>query len=199
MTTMVGVLCDVCDKESFQLQEREAFITDTVSVKVKCCLCCIRRIDSEAKQKSDAELLKLMDKVERKQLLKERSHEWARSFNGKQVVINYVVSNGYGDWVKGEFSIKGMAQCGGQESGGWGRVKIVVDESEYRRISYTKDFQWEKQHGVMTKVYYDSPMVDGHRWGLSLITHGYHHELEQPFAFYIKWGERNEFDIEVVG
>lgn len=190
---MVGVPCGVCGDEAFQVKDKEAFITDSISVTVKCCPRCVRRIDADAQSKIYAESLKLMNKTERMAAIKERSREWADSFDGKQVTVYYNVSDGRGGIEKSGCRINGVAHRLNRDSV-WGSIRVEIGSSELHRISYARDYYWEGHK----QVFYQRPIVDGFFWGLFFPTYGYHHKYAQPLCFEVRWGERDYMRVEMV-
>jgi hypothetical protein len=182
---MIGEECGLCHQEAFRLVERMAYVP------VKCCLRCAARLDNEAESKTVQEALKAMDKAERKKALSERSRDWARSWHGKQVLVTYDVDDGYGNLVKENCHIRGMAYYGSlHEDIGWGRVKVVLDKSELHRFSFIEN----------DSRYSDRPwpVIDGFKWGLGndLLRRGYEGELVQPLCFHINWGDHNKYFLE---
>lgn len=190
---LIGVECGACQEEAFQLVERE------ILVKVNVCLRCARRIDAEQEEQTEAEMLKALDKVERKRVLKEKSHDWARSWHGKHVVVTFDAGNGRGEIAKKNCHIKGMAWYASKnEDVGWGRVKVVLEDAELHRVTFEQGET--KYYGDEEITRYLIPKVDGYRWGLGLeiISHGCKRELEKPLAFYITWGSRYDKILEEV-
>jgi hypothetical protein len=193
MEEIAGVECGVCHQEVFQTVERE------IKVKAKVCIPCSRRIDAEYQEQVEAEMLKGLSKFERKQAMKERSHEWAHSWHGKHVVVTYDVGDGYGGTAKTNSHIKGTAWYASKNEGvGWGRVKVVLDEAELPRVIFQNDERHYYGDAEITR--YLIPIVDGYRWGLGceIISHGMKRELEKPLAFYINWGDRNIMILQEV-
>jgi hypothetical protein len=193
---IIGVECGDCGEEAFQLVPRE--VTKVMGV----CPRCARRIDAALKEQTEAEMLKSLSKAERLLVKKERSRDWAHSWHGKRVnVMHTEIDYGCGlDKPKTRISqIRGMAYFHSKhEDIGYGRVKVVLDNAELKRIIYIKD---ERQAARCNKI----PTVDGERFGMSshLITHGCYlddpkFKLEEPIAICINWGERNELIIEEV-
>lgn len=190
---LITIECGSCHEEAFQLVERE------ILVRVKVCPRCARRIDADQQVQTEAEMLKTLDKLERKRMLKERSHDWARSWHGKHVTVMYDVEDGHANIVKRNCHIKGMAWYASKhEDVGWGRVKVVLDDNELTRVTFVRE--QTRYYGDDEPTVYLSPRVDGYRWGLGneIISHGCKRELERPLAFYINWGDRNEFLLEEV-
>lgn len=190
---LIGVECGACQEEAFQLVERE------ILVKVKVCLRCARRIDAELEEHTEAEMLKALDKVERKRVLKEKSHDWARSWHGKHVVVTYDAGNGRGEIAKKNCHIKGMSWYASKnEDVGWGRVKVVLEDAELHRVTFEQGET--KYYGDEEITRYLIPIVDGYRWGLGyeIISHGCKRELEKPLAFYISWGSRYDKILEEI-
>ena len=195
MTTkeMVGVECGLCHEEAFLLRERKAYVT------LKCCPRCVRRLDADLQEKTDAEILNALDKVERKRVRKEMSHEWAHSWHGKHVIVIYNTGDGRGGVEKENCEIRGMAWYASKnEDVGYGRIKVVIDEAELHRITYE---QGEVRYfGGEGATKYEIPLIDGYRWGMGLeiIMHGSRRILENPLAFYVTWGTRFEHVLEEV-
>ncbi|MBA7594297.1 hypothetical protein ES703_01238 [subsurface metagenome] len=190
---LIGVECGSCHEEAFQLVERE------ILVKVKVCPRCARRIDAEQEEQTEAEMLKALDKVERKQLLKEKSHDWARSWHGKHVIVTYDAGNGRGEIAKKNCHIKGMPWYASKNADvGWGRVKVVLDDAELHRVTYKNGET--KYYGDAEVTRFLIPIVDGYRWGLGseIISHGCRRELEKPLAFFITWGARHDMILDEV-
>ncbi len=190
---LIGVECGSCQEEAFQLVERE------ILVKVNVCPRCARRIDAEREEQTEADTLKGLDKLERKRVLKEKSHEWARSWHGKHVVVTYDVDNGRGEIVKKNCHIHGKAWYASKnEDVGWGRVKVLIDDAELHRVTFKNGEI--KYYGDSEITRFLIPIVDGCRWGLGseIISHGCKRELEKPLAFFITWGRRHDMILDEV-
>ena len=181
---LVGAECGACHGEAFQLVERE------VLVRARVCPRCVRRIDGEREEETIQDALVAMEKSERKQALREKSFGWASSLHGRQVVVYYTVSNGCGVVVRDNCQIKGTVYRAGNQCGGWGNVRVVIDQSELHRITFIDDYYWQDRK----QVWYKRPVVDGFKWGLYLPRS----EQDQPVCFYVSWGQRQEMQIEVV-
>ncbi|HUV53028.1 MAG TPA: hypothetical protein VMW64_08145 [Dehalococcoidia bacterium] len=190
---LIGVECGSCHEGAFQLVERETL------VKVKVCPRCARRIDAGQQEQTKDEMLKALDKVERKRVLKEKSHDWARNWHGKHVVVTYDAGDGRGEIAKKNCHIKGIAWYASKnEDIGWGRVKVVLDDAELHRVIFEQGDI--KYYGDEEITRYLIPIVDGYRWGLgcNIISHGCKRELEKPLAFYVNWGDRHAMILEEV-
>lgn len=180
---LIGVECGLCHEETFHVTQRQVLVT------VNCCRRCAVRVDAEQQEQADSQALKELSKADRKLAMKEMSREWARSWAGKHVTMTYDVTDGGGCFTEilaEGCHIKGRAFYGSlHEDIGWGRVKVVLDESELYRVSMFEE---------------TIPRIDGFRWGLGrkLITHRYEYKLEQPLAFYVNWGDRNFLVLEEV-
>lgn len=188
---LIGVECGLCHEEAFRLFERKAYVT------LKVCPRCARRIDAEELDRKDSEMLKGLTKLERKQAMKDRSHDWAHSWHGKHVVVTYNVDNGRGDIIKKNCHIKGTAYYASpHEDRWWGRVKVVLDDKELSRL-YFKDFS---EYPISSGTHHWLT-VDGYEWGLGrrLIQRGYDEgDIQLPYAFYINWGDRQFFVLSEV-
>ncbi len=190
-STLVGVECGVCHEETFHLEPRKVYMT------VQCCPRCARRIDAEQQEKDDTEMLRSLDKLERKTVMKQRSHDWARSWQGKHVCVTYDVSAGYDNFIEKNCHIKGTAYYASKhEDIGWGRVKVVLDDTELKRVTFVKNENtvYRKTHKIA--------IIDGYRWGLGgeLIKHESYDNIKyvKPLAFYIHWGDRNTLVLSEV-
>lgn len=185
MENLVGVECSSCHEEAFQLVERE------ITVKAKVCTRCARRIDSEAQSKADEEALKGMGKAERLRVKKENAHEWAHSWHGKHVEVSVYDWNDDQPYSREKTKVnqlRGMAcYATKHEDVGWGRVKVILDDAELKRVSFKKS-EYPDRHKV--------PFLDGEYF--RFITHGYKEELDRPLAFFINWGDRNTMVMEEV-
>lgn len=224
---VAGVECGVCHGETFRTLERE------VRMKVKVCPRCARRLDAERQPESDAEAMKNMTKAERRHLIQEKSHDWARSWAGKHVMVTYCIDglhqlqgayhgemSGARQWQGPPqdlplggyltYHIKGMAADSSRhEDVGYGRVDIVIDESELGRLTWmTEGYEDAFPGSRPQKVKFrrPEPVIDGFRWGLGrhLHSHGRWNEeakdhdwtLDTPVGFEILWGDRNRFELE---
>lgn len=173
--------CAVCGEESYQLLPRQGLLT------VQCCPRCARKIDSEQQEQNDTETMKSLSKLERKALAKERAHEWAWSWNNKHVVVSFPVQV-YALRHPDTFRIRGMAYDGTKhEDVGYGRVKVIIDPDEQHRISL-KPFNGRPDYLL--------PAVDGHLFALALIEHGSDRNYEEPYCFWVNWGDRDRLVLE---
>ena len=136
-------------------------------------------------------MLKGLSRFERKQVMQERSREWAWGWNGKHVVVTYDVAEGAGMKSK-TCRIKEMAYFGSKhEDIGWGRVRVVIDQSELSRVTYDKHPYYKGE----------KPIVDGFGYGgINIVSHLNYDRIvvEDPLAFYINWGDRNRFILDEV-
>lgn len=214
MSDVTGVECQICHQEAFQLLPRQASVSPKTTITIQCCPRCARRVDAEMREQTDDEMLRAMDGPHRKLLLKERSREWAQSWHGKHVTVSYpIIGNqlqgGRPDYMYEGKSLRthrinGMAYFGCRnEDIGWGRVRVVIDESELGRIEWWPYYKDTGHSSPSNEKEREVPIVDGYRWGLGtkLIFRGYDQVYDQPFAFYVNWGDRGwlvleEFDEE---
>ena len=196
MTTevMVGVECPSCHGETFQMVERE------VTIRTKVCLHCARQIDVQESDRTFTEMIKQVEKTDRKQLIKERSYEWAQSLHGKKIIVHWSPSDGHGGNIAGNFEVKGdVYRVGANTNGGYGRVKVIFDQSELHRITWIQEHEsyWDGSYHEYTYLH---PIIDGIRYSLPFISYicskTHHREFEKPLCFEITWGRRGGFDIE---
>ena len=59
---IIGVICDTCHDEAFQLFEREATLSSSVKVTLRVCKRCAHKIDVDNAAQDDAEIIKGMKK-----------------------------------------------------------------------------------------------------------------------------------------
>jgi len=192
-----GVLCPVCQKETFQLFDREARLSPETTVMLKCCRRCANRIDFENEEEIRQKVLEGMTKAERRLARKEDSYRWAESLYGKSVVVYYDASDGRGGWEKTGCQVKGRAFRVSNVCGGWGCVSVLLDENEWSRLSVYRQDIW----GIHGKKVVDVAIIDGVRWELDLhpymdVKRDTRWEIPQNVHFYVSWGERGRFQVE---
>ncbi len=106
-----------------------------------------------------------LDKAERKRVLREKSFEWADGLHGKHIMVF---------WEEDTASIfcdqdsshhaRGIAYRIQNASGGWGQIKVILDQKEHSRIEEIDDYHWSNGK----KVPYKKPIIDGQKYGLFL-------------------------------
>lgn len=175
---LVGVSCGVCGQEAFQLIERQAVLSRSVKITVKCCPKCLRRVDGEVEDEETKAAVKNMSVAERKQAALAQSFNWASSWQGKHVLVTYDVGNGYGGTEVRGCQIKGMAFRRSNEAGGWGKVTVVLDEGERHRVG--RDLR-----------------LDGYEWGLMVDKESDGGGAAQ-YSFGVSWGRRHERVLEEI-
>lgn len=175
---IVGVECGACHSEVFQTFEREARLSPGVTVKLRVCKICARRIDDDNNAQTGAENLKDMSKAERHLIYTEQSRAWARSWEGKHVIIHFEDNR----------QIRGWASYGSKnEDTGWGRVRVIFDENEQRRVSFVpNEYHHERKY----------PVIDHIEYGLSscIILEGYEGKPIKPYGVMINWGSSHNGD-----
>jgi len=186
MEELLGVECGMCHQEAFRTVERE------IKVKARVCIQCAHRLDAEVQEQTEAEMLKGLKGPDRKEFSKATSHEWARGWHGKHVVVTYDVQASQDQPAKPDCRIKGRAYYASKhEDVGWGRVKVVLDEAELRRVTFAE----------ATYNLGKWPMVDGYLYGgLEIINHQHydHRVAEDPLTFYVNWGSRHKLVLHEV-
>lgn len=129
----VGVLCQVCKEETYRVFPRMVPFGST-AIEVVCCQSCARRFDSA---NDEATVEKNLGKNANRRLRLEQSLEWSRSFTGQWVKVSW---GGY----TGVFSDPQPHSCSGHAfrdrptAGGWGSVRVVIENINRRRILSTK-------------------------------------------------------------
>ncbi len=183
---MIGVECGKCHEEAFQLVPR------IITHEVKVCPKCSHLVDLEAEEQAMKEASKFMSKAERRRNSQQASFNWAAGLNGKQVVVYYGVSDGRGTIIA-NCKIRGVISQAPRVGGGYGQVRVIIDEWELYRVLYIEDYYWRNHQ----KFYYQRPILDSFFWGL-FITDGWNGKEDKPLCFYVSWGCRHEMVIEVL-
>jgi hypothetical protein len=179
---IAGVECGNCHQEAFRLVPRE------VTHAIKVCPRCARKIDNDQAEKTAQDALAGMEKAERKRIMRERSLEWASGLNGKKVVVYWDVDkHPVFCTTASEFHALGTAYKTQNSCGGWGQVRIALDESERERVC----LQWVYGIKYETGKHkpYQKPVIDGQEFGLYL-------NLEDgQYVAYISWGWRKCLEV----
>ncbi len=174
---MIGIECEVCHNEAFHVTEREVTIT------AKCCPRCVARIDFGNEEQTTRDAIKTMERTERRQLFKEKSFEWANNLHGKKVMVYWDGNTHPVNMRYFEHNVRGTSYRTTNESGGWGKVKVVIDPSEHYRI----DLEWTYsiEYGTGKHCPYQKPIIDGQKYGLYL-------NLDADGSWYtlVSWGSR---------
>lgn len=161
---------------------REAALSGETRIKVQCCVRCARRIDQENEEAAAA--LDGMSKAGRKETLRQVSFRWADDWNGRHVLVVYDVSNMHGGWAAKGCRVKGTAHRMGNACGGWGRLSIVLDETELPRVTHGHHLEWWWQL---------HDRLDGLDWSPGLT------RLEgdqERYSFEVTWGQRHGMVME---
>lgn len=208
---MVGVECPLCHEEAFRLVPRRAYIEGTsISVEVECCPRCSARIDLEREERTTLDATKAMGKAERRQFFKEKSFDWADNLHGKRVVVFWDEDRFYGSPDSAN-QVRGTAYRTGDECGGWGRVKVIIDPTEHNRIAVGCGYTLFCEIVGMDMFYYHSGplpsqcwgikcehhklIIDGQRFGLCLNS-----EPDGGYSTLVSWGARKSIILdEAVG
>jgi hypothetical protein len=182
---VTGEKCGLCGGETFRLQKRKAM------VEVDCCPQCARKLDAEEQTKSDREALTGMGKKERLRAFKEKSHAWACGWHGKYALLEftYYTNHSFSEQTE-TISVKGRPFYDSpHEDCGWGRLKFVIDSTEYHHISFAPS-ENNPKHQVI--------LFDGEHseFTYHFMTHGgYYFDCpdfgyDYPYAIRIGWGDR---------
>lgn len=124
-----------------------------------------------------------MSKAERRKFFQEKSYQWADNLHGKKVIVSWDVDALYNHHVfanrAGKYYARGVAYRVTNECGGWGNVKVLLNEAENKRVSYV-------QFGENL-----SPIMDGQRYGLFInpTDDGHYYTM-------VSWGYRNTIMLE---
>ncbi len=179
MTTdeTVGVECPVCHEEAFQLVPRE--VTHIVDV----CPRCVRRVDADLEEQMIQEATKGLSKSERRSMFQEQSFEWADKLHGKKVIVYWHQRDSYGGESEHESQVLGRAYQTTNECGGWGKLKVIIDDAEHYRIELKWTYRIEYSTGKHCP--YQKPRIDGQKYGLYL-------NLDSDGSYYtlVSWGGR---------
>lgn len=170
---VVGVECGLCHEEAFQLVPRE--VTHLVDV----CPRCVNRIDIEQVEKEMQKSANGLTKAERRCLFQEQSFEWADKLHGKKVIVFWDENTNPYNITHYECQVKGTAYRTANECGGWGKLKVVIDSTEYHRITYLchytlycetvkQDMFFTAGHCYNVKCPEMRLSIDGQRFGLPL-------------------------------
>ncbi len=199
---MSGIICPGCGEEVFQLIPRKVEVIPGMTIEIKFCPLCIKKIDAAKEKESEEKIMEGMTKAERRETFQEKARQWARSLHGKKVIIfwDLGVNQVFSDPAS-EYHARGVAY---DASGKWGKITVVLDKEENKRVKKTchgvsycdtvkKDLFLVSDHFVCDQADCKEqlPVMDGLRFSRYVLPTG-----DDNWYIPINWGERNSIVLE---